>query len=294
MRHLNAEEVRDVARGAAVLGTGGGGDPYLGTLAALRALDRYGRPQVVDVAATDRAARFGCRDHNSIDRRSSPGQAAEVSRPASKLLLRHGPHVAGLEELIRPGVPVRPTAETLHQHDTGHKRRPQPFALEDGDQGGRLSRALGEHAHAAAVQDEHGLGSARLLGVVLPDPPGNRLGPGQLGRRWIADLGHELSQVRVGLLQKLLTAELGAHGLLKQLGGGETSLLHLPVKVIGEVDLDPRHAPNHTPTGRANQTLTTGPDIGAATGLPKRLPAPWRLTRRRRENVSTGYCCSLL
>jgi DUF917 family protein len=50
MRYLNAEELRDVARGAAVLGTGGGGDPYLGTLAALRALDRYGQPQVVDVA----------------------------------------------------------------------------------------------------------------------------------------------------------------------------------------------------------------------------------------------------
>ena len=49
MRYLNAGELRDVARGAAVLGTGGGGDPYLGTLAALRALDEYGSAQVVEI-----------------------------------------------------------------------------------------------------------------------------------------------------------------------------------------------------------------------------------------------------
>jgi len=49
VRHLSAGELRDVARGAAVLGTGGGGDPYLGTLAALRALERHGEPRVVGV-----------------------------------------------------------------------------------------------------------------------------------------------------------------------------------------------------------------------------------------------------
>jgi hypothetical protein len=30
------------------------------------------------------------------------------------------------------------------------------------------------------VQDEHQLGSARPLGVVLSDPPSDRLGPGRL------------------------------------------------------------------------------------------------------------------
>jgi hypothetical protein len=30
------------------------------------------------------------------------------------------------------------------------------------------------------VQDEHKLGSARPLGVVLSDPPSDRLGPGRL------------------------------------------------------------------------------------------------------------------
>ena len=45
MRELNAQQVRDIARGAAVLGTGGGGDPYLGTLSALQALEEFGSPR---------------------------------------------------------------------------------------------------------------------------------------------------------------------------------------------------------------------------------------------------------
>jgi DUF917 family protein len=48
MRTLDAEQLKDVARGAAILGTGGGGDPYLGTLAALRVLEQYGPPTVLD------------------------------------------------------------------------------------------------------------------------------------------------------------------------------------------------------------------------------------------------------
>src|SRR5207244_10999813 len=53
VRTLGAVELEDVARGAAVLGTGGGGDPYLGTLAALRSLDQYGPPRVIEVAELD-------------------------------------------------------------------------------------------------------------------------------------------------------------------------------------------------------------------------------------------------
>jgi uncharacterized protein len=49
MRTLDEQQIRDVARGAAVLGTGGGGDPYLGTLAAVDALTRHGPPTVIEV-----------------------------------------------------------------------------------------------------------------------------------------------------------------------------------------------------------------------------------------------------
>ena len=48
MRTLDAQQLRDIARGAGILGTGGGGDPYLGALAALRALEECGPPTVVD------------------------------------------------------------------------------------------------------------------------------------------------------------------------------------------------------------------------------------------------------
>jgi DUF917 family protein len=48
MRELDAEQLKDIARGAGILGTGGGGDPYLGTLGALRALEEFGPPKVIE------------------------------------------------------------------------------------------------------------------------------------------------------------------------------------------------------------------------------------------------------
>ena len=42
MRLLDKQHIQDIAVGSAVLGTGGGGDPYLGKLAAQRAIEAYG------------------------------------------------------------------------------------------------------------------------------------------------------------------------------------------------------------------------------------------------------------
>jgi DUF917 family protein len=47
MRTLSATELRDVAVGSAVLGTGGGGDPHLGRLVAVRACEEYRPPSLV-------------------------------------------------------------------------------------------------------------------------------------------------------------------------------------------------------------------------------------------------------
>ncbi|WP_138444653.1 DUF917 domain-containing protein [Sinomonas susongensis] len=44
---MTAGDVENVARGAAVLGTGGGGDPYIGALLATRALQEHGEIPVV-------------------------------------------------------------------------------------------------------------------------------------------------------------------------------------------------------------------------------------------------------
>jgi uncharacterized protein len=53
MRPLSAEAIRDIAYGSAVLGTGGGGDPYLGTIAALEASRHNGEPILVDADELD-------------------------------------------------------------------------------------------------------------------------------------------------------------------------------------------------------------------------------------------------
>lgn len=43
VRYIDFEMIDDIALGASILGTGGGGDPYLGSLIAKNAL-RHGKP----------------------------------------------------------------------------------------------------------------------------------------------------------------------------------------------------------------------------------------------------------
>jgi len=50
MRYLDAQGARDLATGAAVLGAGGGGDPYLGMLMAVAAIERHGPIRLVSLA----------------------------------------------------------------------------------------------------------------------------------------------------------------------------------------------------------------------------------------------------
>ena len=48
MRQITAAALDDIARGAAVLGTGGGGDPYIGKLMAQGTLRRRGPVELID------------------------------------------------------------------------------------------------------------------------------------------------------------------------------------------------------------------------------------------------------
>ncbi|MCD6032282.1 MAG: hypothetical protein K0S78_4464, partial [Thermomicrobiales bacterium] len=48
MRQISADALEDIARGAAVLGTGGGGDPYIGKLMAQGTLRRCGDVDLLD------------------------------------------------------------------------------------------------------------------------------------------------------------------------------------------------------------------------------------------------------
>lgn len=49
MREIGVQALHDIARGAAVLGTGGGGDPYIGRLLAEQAIRERGPVQLVDL-----------------------------------------------------------------------------------------------------------------------------------------------------------------------------------------------------------------------------------------------------
>jgi len=53
MRQITVEALDDIARGAAVLGTGGGGDPYIGKLMAQGALRRRGNVDLLDPMELD-------------------------------------------------------------------------------------------------------------------------------------------------------------------------------------------------------------------------------------------------
>lgn len=49
MRLIGKEEIENIAIGAALLGTGGGGDPFIGKLMAIQAVEEYGPIKLIDV-----------------------------------------------------------------------------------------------------------------------------------------------------------------------------------------------------------------------------------------------------
>ena len=53
MQLIYPENLEDLAVGAAVLGTGGGGDPYIGKLMAIQAIEQYGPVRLIDVGELD-------------------------------------------------------------------------------------------------------------------------------------------------------------------------------------------------------------------------------------------------
>ena len=62
MRKIGKREVEDMAIGAAVLASGGGGDPYIGKLMALQAIEEYGPFDMITLDELDDDA-FVCASH---------------------------------------------------------------------------------------------------------------------------------------------------------------------------------------------------------------------------------------
>ena len=46
---ITVDDLEDLAQGAAFLGTGGGGDPYIGRLMAKHAIEEFGAPEIIEV-----------------------------------------------------------------------------------------------------------------------------------------------------------------------------------------------------------------------------------------------------
>src|SRR5687767_1953837 len=53
MTHITLDDVDDLALGAVVLGTGGGGDPYVAKIMLREAIEKYGPVEVVNAADLD-------------------------------------------------------------------------------------------------------------------------------------------------------------------------------------------------------------------------------------------------
>lgn len=56
MRLIGQPEIDDIARGSVVLGTGGGGDPYLGKLEAFEAIKIHGAFRLIEIDELDNDA----------------------------------------------------------------------------------------------------------------------------------------------------------------------------------------------------------------------------------------------
>ena len=82
-------------------------------------------------------------------------------------------------------------------------------------------------------------------------PTGDRPSPQGFLGAGLPDILQELTQVLVGGLQELLTAEFDPDRFLQQLGGGESAFLDRSMEILGEIHLHPWHTPKHTHLQRA-------------------------------------------
>ena len=62
------------------------------------------------------------------------------------------------------------------------------------------------------------------------------------------DLGLQFGNVLVSLGEQLTPTNLSANGILQELGGGKSTLLHQFVEIVWKIDLHPRHTPKYTPS----------------------------------------------
>ena len=84
MREIGVQALHDIARGAAVLGTGGGGDPYIGRLLAEQAIRERGPVQLVDL---DEVAHAADRPAHEPAEPDEPGPGDDVAEQVVRHLV---------------------------------------------------------------------------------------------------------------------------------------------------------------------------------------------------------------
>ena len=91
LRTIHAEDLEDIAVGGAILGTGGGGDPYVGKLMAQQAIKKHGPVKLVDVDRASRrcAGRAGLHDGRTDgdDREAAAGRRVDERLPPARAIL---------------------------------------------------------------------------------------------------------------------------------------------------------------------------------------------------------------
>ncbi len=102
MREVTSAQIADIARGAAILGTGGGGDPYVGRLLAQQAIARSGPVRLVTVsevppdAVVVPVAMMGA-PTVMIEKLPSGGEIASALTALGEVLGREPTHICCIE-----------------------------------------------------------------------------------------------------------------------------------------------------------------------------------------------------
>jgi uncharacterized protein len=208
MRLVNEDQLDDLAIGAAVLGTGGGGNPYLGALLAKRAIQECGPVQLVTVDEV-------------------PADALIVASAGM------GAPTVGIEKLPRGDEPVRallalqaylgrPVTHTI-SIEAGGSNSTTPF---------RVAATLG-----IPVVDADGMGrafpeiqmvTATLCGVAatpmaLTDEKGNTAIIDTIDNHWAERFSRSLT-IDMGCVAKIALYPLSGHQLGKAMIPGTISL----------------------------------------------------------------------
>lgn len=118
MRELDLSQVQDVARGAGILGGGGGGDPYIGRLLAEAAITKHGAVTVADIdevpadAVVAAIAMFGA-PTIIVEKPPSGREALTALRTLEKAVGKDVTHVLSIEiGGLNSMIPLAVAAET--------------------------------------------------------------------------------------------------------------------------------------------------------------------------------------